>query len=103
VDGRDGVPEVYALHVDRNLEARGQPVQVSHGARAPADVALLGFESGVFVVWSDARGATEAGRADLYAAVLDPVDGALRVAERKLVESDGHAHAPHLAPAPGPA
>lgn len=97
VDGRTGSPEVFAVTVDESLNAVGDAQRVSHGARAPADVALIHAFGGVVSVWSDARGADSAGHAHLYSARLNAANGRPLSAEQKFSESGGHAHGARLA------
>lgn len=96
VDGRLDSPEVFSLKVDDKLAPVGPAHQVSHGARGPSDPALITVGDEVLVVWSDARGASGEGHADLYFAALDSKDAAPLGSERKLLTTEGHAHAPRL-------
>jgi hypothetical protein len=79
------------------LSLQGPVVQVSHGARVPADIALEVVGDQVLVVWSDARGASGAGRADLFGCLLGARDARPLGSETKLVTTAGHAHGARLA------
>jgi hypothetical protein len=96
VDGRTPSPEVFAVTVDERLGQVGKAQQLSHGSRAPADVALVEAFGGVTAVWSDARGAGSTGHAHLYWIRLDPADAHPLSVEQKLADSAGHAHGARL-------
>ncbi len=96
VDGRGDKTEVYAVRLDERIETVGQERALTAGSVNPTGVQLLTRGDRVLAAWSDARGASRRGYADIYLATLSTKDASTLSGPIKLASTELHSYVPVL-------
>lgn len=96
IDGQNGNLEVWAMHVDEQLNA-GPALQISHGAISPTEVSLAVVSDQLVIVWTDIENAQQSDFTSLRLASVDAQVRKVIMQERLLNTGEAATRSPQVA------